>query len=46
MTEELETLADNRARSFAPEQIWVLLRAIRVQSQLLDMYLGAAPAAA
>ena len=40
MTEELESLARSDPRRFAPEQIWVLIRAIKVQSQVLQMYVG------
>ena len=40
MTEELERLAQTPANSFSPQQIWVLVRAIKVQSQVLQLYLG------
>jgi hypothetical protein len=40
MTEELEALANSDPRQFSPDQIWVLIRAIKVQSQILQMYLG------
>lgn len=40
MTEELENLARSDPRRFTPEQIWILIRAIKVQSQILQMYLG------
>ena len=40
MTEELEQLAQSDPREFRPEQVWVLIRAIKVQSQILQMYLG------
>jgi hypothetical protein len=40
MTEELESLARTDPRKFTPEQIWVLIRAIKVQSQILDLYVG------
>ena len=40
MTEELESLAQSDPVKFSPEQIWVLVRAIKVQSQILEMYLG------
>jgi len=42
MTEELEDLARADVRSFTAEQIWVLIRAIKVQSQILQLYLGRA----
>ena len=40
MTEELESLARSDPREFTPEQIWVLIRAIKVQGQILQLYLG------
>ncbi|MEX2138913.1 MAG: hypothetical protein WD894_06600 [Pirellulales bacterium] len=40
MTDELEALANSDPRSFSREQIWVLLRAIKVQSQVLQLYVG------
>lgn len=40
MTEELESLASSDPRKFSPEQIWILVRAIKVQSQILQMYVG------
>jgi hypothetical protein len=40
MTEELETLARSDPKKFTPDQIWVLIRAIKVQSQMLQLYLG------
>jgi hypothetical protein len=40
MTEELEELASRSPRSYSPEQTWVLIRAIKVQSQVLGLYLG------
>lgn len=40
MTEELEELANSDPRSFSKDQIWVLIRAIKVQSQILQMYVG------
>lgn len=40
MTEELENLARTDPQKFAPEQIWILVRAIKVQSQILQMYVG------
>jgi hypothetical protein len=42
MTEELEDLARSDPRKFSPEQIWVLIRAIKVQSQILQLYVGEA----
>lgn len=40
MTEELQHLASTDPRDFNPEQIWVLIRAIKVQSQVLQLYVG------
>ena len=40
MTEELEQLARTDPRAFTPDQIWVLIRAIKVQSQVLQLYVG------
>lgn len=40
MTEELENLARTDPKKFTPEQIWVLIRAIKVQSQILQLYVG------
>ena len=42
MTDELESLARTDPQRFTPEQIWVLLRAIKVQSQILQLYVGEA----
>lgn len=40
MTQELESLAKSDPRKFTPEQIWILIRAIKVQSQVLRLYVG------
>jgi hypothetical protein len=40
MTEELELLARSDPQEFTPEQIWILIRAIKVQGQILQLYLG------
>jgi hypothetical protein len=40
MTEELEDLAAADPSSFTLDQIWVLIRAIKVQSQVLQLYVG------
>ncbi len=40
MTEELEELARSDPDQFSKEQIWVLIRAIKVQSQILQLYVG------
>ena len=40
MTQELEDLARSDPREFTPDQIWILIRAIKVQSQVLQFYVG------
>ena len=40
MTEELIALAQSDPENFTKDQVWVLIRAIKVQSQVLQMYLG------
>ena len=40
MTEELEELAASDPKTFTQDQIWILIRAIKVQSQVLQMYVG------
>jgi glucose-6-phosphate-specific signal transduction histidine kinase len=40
MTEELDALTQSDPRKFSADQIWVLIRAIKVQSQILQMYVG------
>ena len=40
MTQELEELASSDPREFSQDQIWILIRAIKVQSQILQMYVG------
>lgn len=40
MTSELEELAKGDPKEFSQEQIWVLIRAIKVQSQILQLYVG------
>ncbi len=40
MTQELEELANSDPEKFSRDQIWVLIRAIKVQSQVLQMYVG------
>ena len=40
MTEELERLAASDPERFTQDQIWILIRAIKVQSQVLQMYVG------
>lgn len=40
MTEELELLARTSPQKFQADQVWTLIRAIKVQGQILQMYLG------
>jgi hypothetical protein len=40
MTEELESLARSEPRRFSSDQIWTLIRVIKVQSQILQLYVG------
>jgi hypothetical protein len=40
MTEELERLAQQDASRISPDQVRVLIRAIKVQSQVLQLYVG------
>jgi len=40
MTQELEELATSDPEKFSRDQIWILIRAIKVQSQILQMYVG------
>jgi hypothetical protein len=46
MTEEIEDLARASPGAFSMEQVWVLIRAVKVQSQVLQMYVGCGPATA
>lgn len=40
MTQELEELAGSDPEKYSQEQVWVLIRAIKVLSQLLQLYAG------
>ena len=40
MTEELEDLVRSDPKKFTADQIWVLIRAIQVQHQILQLYIG------
>jgi len=40
MSCELDLLCQDGPVRFSPDQIWVLLRAVKVQSQLLELYTG------
>lgn len=35
---ELETICSNGPVQFTPDQLWMLLRAVKVQSQILELY--------
>ena len=41
MTDELDLLSRSNVSQLGPDQVWTLLRAIRVQSQVLQFYVGA-----
>ena len=43
MTAELEDLSRSNPDGFSMDQIWVLIRAIKVQSQVLQLYVGQPP---
>lgn len=43
MTAELEQLSRSDPERFSAEEIWVLIRAIKVQSQVLQLYVGKPP---
>ena len=40
VSEELESLTNSDPQDFSSEQIWVLVRSIKVQNQLLRLYVG------
>ncbi len=40
MTAELEELAQTNPDHFTMDQVWILIRAIKVQSQVLQLYVG------
>ncbi|MDG1872368.1 MAG: hypothetical protein P8J27_00555 [Mariniblastus sp.] len=40
VTEELEMLSSSDPQDFSAEQVWVLVRSIKVQNQLLRLYIG------
>jgi hypothetical protein len=40
MTQELEELASSDPAKYSRDQVWVLIRAIKVQSQILQLYAG------
>jgi len=40
VSEELDQLATTQPCEFSPDHVWTLVRAIKVQSRFLQMYLG------
>lgn len=40
VAEELDNLASSDPCEFSPDHVWTLIRAIKVQSHILQMYLG------
>ncbi len=40
VAEELDSLASTEPCQFSPNHLWTLIRAIKVQSHILHMYLG------
>jgi hypothetical protein len=38
VADELDSLCNNGPVQFSPEQLWVLLRAVKVQGQILELY--------
>jgi hypothetical protein len=40
VTEDLERLSNSDPQTFSAEQIWILVRSIKVQNQLLRLYVG------
>lgn len=38
VADELDQMCANGPIDFSPDQLWVLLRAVKVQSQLLELY--------
>lgn len=38
VAEELESMCASSPVEFTPQQLWVLLRAVKVQSQILELY--------
>jgi hypothetical protein len=45
MSEEIQNLAATSPCEFQAAHVWTLVRALRIQSQILDMYLGTSPVA-
>ena len=40
VTDELMDLAHSDPKDFTQDQVWVLVRAIKIQSQLIQLYVG------
>lgn len=40
VADELESMCSDGPVKFTPDQLWTLLRAIKVQSQIVEMYTG------
>ncbi len=40
MIEELERITDRDPHAISSDQVWALIRAIRVQGQILNLYVG------
>lgn len=40
ITRELEAFAESDPVTFDPEQLWMLLRAVKIQGQVLELYLN------
>lgn len=40
MTAELDSLCTGGPVRFSPDQIWVLLRSVKIQSQTIELYTG------
>jgi len=38
VAEELDTMCGDGPVKFSPDQLWILLRAVKVQSQILELY--------
>ncbi len=38
VAEELDTICGDGPVQFSPDQLWILLRAVKVQSQILELY--------
>ncbi|MHB1035827.1 MAG: hypothetical protein ACYC35_13575 [Pirellulales bacterium] len=43
MAEELDAMSKSDPNQFTAAQMWVLIRALKVQSQILQMYVGQPP---